>query len=106
MRRHQVALWAGVAAFFSTVLAIGAIDILNPNDRVQFLGGVLVGMVTAGAVYSKQRLDDEKKGIERHGGSLVVKEVGDKKVFSLELEDDPEILETKNEVTFKVVRTE
>jgi hypothetical protein len=102
--RHQVALWAGIASFFTTVLAIGAIDILNPSDRVQFLGGVFVGLITAGAVYSKQRLDDEKKGIERHGGTIVVKEVGDKKVFSLELEDDPEILETKNEVTFKVHR--
>jgi len=62
---HQVALWAGVAAFFSTVLAIGAIDILEPGDRVQFLGGILVGLVTAGAVYSKQRLDDARKEKEK-----------------------------------------
>jgi hypothetical protein len=101
--RHQVALWAGVAAFFSTVLAIGAIDILNPDDRVQFLGGIVVGLITAGTVYSKQRLDDEKRG---YAGSLVVRKAGDKKVFSLELDQDPEILETHDEVTFKVVRTE
>lgn len=36
------------------------------------------------------------------GGSIVVTEVGDKKVFSLELEDDPELLETRDAVTFKV----
>lgn len=104
MNGHQVALWAGIGAFFSTVLAIGAIDILDPSDRVQFFGAAFVGLITAGAVYAKQRLDDAKKGIERHGGSLIVSEIGDKKVFTLELEDDPEILESKNEVTFKVVR--
>jgi len=62
---HQVALWAGIAAFFSTVLAIGAIDILDPGDRVQFLGGIVVGLITAGAVYSKQRLDDARKEREQ-----------------------------------------
>ena len=36
------------------------------------------------------------------GGTIVVKEVGDKKVFSLELDDDPEVLETKKEITFGV----
>ena len=45
----------------------------------------------------------EKSG-DQYGGDLVVKEVGDKKVFSLELNDDPEILEKKDEVSFKVVR--
>jgi hypothetical protein len=50
-----------VAAFFGSLLAIGAIDILNPSDVAQFLGSVVVAVVTAGAVYAKQRLDDAKR---------------------------------------------
>ena len=101
MRGHQVALWAGVGAFFSTVLAIGAIDILNPSDRVQFLGGVFVGLITGGAVYAKQRLDDAKQ-IRVHAGTLVVTEFDDKKMYSLEVDGDVENLESKKEVVFKV----
>lgn len=58
--RHDVAVWAGLAAFFGSLLTIGAIDILNPGDRAQFLGALFVAMVTAGTIYSKQRLDDAR----------------------------------------------
>jgi len=58
--RHQVALWAGFASFFGSLLAIGAIDILNPGERAQFFGAVFVAVVTAGTIYSKQRLEDAK----------------------------------------------
>jgi hypothetical protein len=75
MRSHQVALWAGVVAFFGSLLAIGIFDVLN-----------------AGGVYSKQRLDDEKKA-RVLGGKIIVNDVGDKKIFSLELDEDPEVLE-------------
>lgn len=99
--RNPVALWAGIAAFFSTILAIGAIDVLDPNDRVQFLGGVVVGLITGGAVYAKQQLDDAKQ--ERvHAGSLVVTERGDKTTYSLELDGAVDNLEDKKEVVFKV----
>lgn len=57
---HSVALWAGISAFFGSLLAIGAIDILNPGDRAQFLGALFVAFITAGTIYSKQRLDDAK----------------------------------------------
>jgi hypothetical protein len=57
---HEVALWAGVAAFFGSLLAIGAIDLLNLSGIVEFLTSLLVAAITAGAVYSKQRLDDAK----------------------------------------------
>lgn len=99
--KNQLALWAGVSAFFATLLAIGAIDILDPGDQVQFVGGVVVGLITAGTVYSKQRLEDAKKGLVQ-GGVIKVTESGDKKLFSLELEGDPEMLEDKQEVLFKV----
>ena len=36
------------------------------------------------------------------GGDIIIKEVGDKKIFSLELNDDPELLEKKDEVTFRI----
>jgi hypothetical protein len=100
MREHQVAFWAGISAFFGTVLAIGAIDILNPSDIVQFFGGVFVGLITGGAVYSKQRLD-EVKAIG-NGGTIVVREIGDKKVFSLEIDEDPDDLERMDKIVFKV----
>jgi hypothetical protein len=58
---HQVALWAGVAAFFGSLLAIGVFDILEPEKWAEYLGAIIVAAITAGAVYSKQRLDDAKK---------------------------------------------
>ncbi len=57
---HEVALWAGVAAFFSSLAAIGAIDVLDPDDILQFAGAIFVAAITAGGVYAKQRLDDAK----------------------------------------------
>src|SRR3954447_18506856 len=104
MKKKQLALWAGVSAFFATLLAIGAINILNPEDRVRFLSGIVVGLITAGTVYSRQRVEDEKKG-RVQGGVIKVTESGDKKLFSLELEGDPEALEDKQEVIFKVSKT-
>lgn len=38
------------------------------------------------------------------GGDIIVKEVGDKKIFSLELNDDPELLEKRDEVTFRIIK--
>lgn len=59
-RDHQVALWAGVSAFFASLLAIGAIDVINPAEALRFVGSVVVAIITAGGVYAKQRLDDAK----------------------------------------------
>jgi len=60
MRNHDVALWAGIAALFGSLLAIGAIDILNPTRVVEYLSAVLVALITGGAVYARQRLDDAR----------------------------------------------
>jgi hypothetical protein len=57
---HQVALWAGVAAFFGSLLAIGAIDVFDLHGIAEFVGSVLVAVITASGVYAKQRLDDAK----------------------------------------------
>jgi hypothetical protein len=100
-RSHQVALWAGVAAFFASLLAIGIFDILNPDQWQEYLGSLIVAAITAGGVYAKQRLDDAKED-RVHGGTILVSETEDKKTFSLELEGDPEDLEHKKEVIFKV----
>jgi hypothetical protein len=32
---HQVALWAGVAAFFGSLLTISVVDILYSKERLQ-----------------------------------------------------------------------
>jgi hypothetical protein len=66
-RRHDVALWAGVAAFFGSLLAIGVFDVLNPDKAEEYLGAFIVAFITAGAVYSKERLDEAKKQRNGHG---------------------------------------
>lgn len=58
---RKVALWAGVASFFGSLLAIGAIDVLNPDQALQFAGSLIVAVITAGAVYSRERLNDAKE---------------------------------------------
>jgi hypothetical protein len=58
---HQVALWAGVASFFGSLLAIGIFDVFDITQWAQYLGAILVAAITGGAVYSKERLDDAKR---------------------------------------------
>jgi hypothetical protein len=57
---HAVALWAGVAAFFASLLAIGIFDILQPEQWVEYIGALLVAVITAGGVYARERLADAK----------------------------------------------
>jgi hypothetical protein len=59
--RHEVALWAGVAAFFGSLLTISVVDILNPDKLVQYLAAFVVAAITAGAIYAKERLADAKR---------------------------------------------
>jgi hypothetical protein len=59
--RHDVALWAGAAAFFGSLLTIGVFDILNPDKLVEYLGALIVAGITGGAVYSKERLSAAKR---------------------------------------------
>jgi len=59
--RHDVALWAGVAAFFGSLLAIGVFDVFDPDQYLEYLGAFLVAGITGGAVYSKERLDYAKR---------------------------------------------
>ena len=61
MKGHEVALWAGVAAFFGSLLAVGIFDIINPDRWVEYFGALIVAFITAGAVYAQQRLDEAKK---------------------------------------------
>jgi hypothetical protein len=56
----SVALWAGVSAFFGSLLAIGIFDVFDISHWAQYLGAIIVAFITAGTVYSKQRLDDAK----------------------------------------------
>lgn len=61
---HEVALWAGVAAFFGSLLAIGIFDVFEPDQWAEYLGALIVAAITAGGVYAKQRLDDAKHDAE------------------------------------------
>jgi hypothetical protein len=63
---HDTALWAGVSAFFGSLLAIGVFDVLNPDQWLQYLGAIIVALITGGAVYSKQRFDDAKHKQQSH----------------------------------------
>jgi hypothetical protein len=57
---HSVALWAGVAAFFGSLLAIGTLEILDPADLVKLAGSIFVALITGGSVYAHERLEDAK----------------------------------------------
>ena len=57
---HAVALWAGVAAFFGSLLAIGTLEILDPNDLIKLAGSIFVALITGGSVYAHERLADAK----------------------------------------------
>ncbi len=61
MKGHDIALWSGAFAFFGSLLAIGIFDVFNPDQWVEYVGAVIVAVITAGSVYAKQRLDDAKK---------------------------------------------
>ena len=65
---HQIAIWAGVAAFFASLLAIGIFDILDPDQWAEYLGSIIVAVITAGAVYSRQRLNDARQQDKEHNG--------------------------------------
>jgi hypothetical protein len=101
--RNHLAFWAGTSAFFGSILAIGAIDILNPSDQLRFVGAVVVALFTSLGVYSKQRLDDEKQ-TRVSEGVINVTTRGEKRVYSLELKGDPSDLEHKQVVIFRVIR--
>lgn len=59
--KHDVALWAGVAAFFGSLATLGAIEIINPDQLIKLASSLVVALITAGGVYAKQRLDDAKR---------------------------------------------
>jgi len=108
---HPIAIWSGVVSFFATILAIGVIDILNPSDRAQFLSSIFVGLLTAGAVYARERLHDAKvqAGVPDPGyaGDIVVTDTGPggAKQYSLELTGHPDdIVDPHKEVKFQVVK--
>lgn len=65
-KKHDVALWAGVASFFGSLLAIGLFDVLNPDKVAEYLGALIVAVITGGAVYARERLADAKKEREKH----------------------------------------
>lgn len=58
--KHEVALWAGIASFFGSLLAAGVFDVINAGNVVSLLGSFIVAGITGGSVYAKQRYDDAK----------------------------------------------
>lgn len=65
--KHEVAWWASVAAFFGSLLTIGAIDVIDPNNIIKLTGSIIIAVITGGVMYSKQRLDEAKdKRDEEH----------------------------------------
>jgi hypothetical protein len=53
---RETALWAALASFFASLLAIGIFDVFDAEQWEQYLGAILVAAITGGAVYSKERL--------------------------------------------------
>jgi hypothetical protein len=60
--RHEVAVWAGISAFFANLVGIGVIDLINGGQKAQIAAAVVASMAVAGGVYAKARLDDAKAG--------------------------------------------
>jgi hypothetical protein len=67
--RHEVALWAGIAAFFGSLLAIGIFDVFDADQWAQYLGAIIVAGITAGGVYAKERLDFAKREEKGNGNT-------------------------------------
>ena len=65
MNGHEVALWSAVAAFFGYLLATGLFDVLDVDRIYEYAGAFIVAAITAGAVYSKERLDEAKREREQ-----------------------------------------
>lgn len=66
--RHEVALWAGISAFFGNLVGLKLLEVITGNDWARFAGAVLVSLLVAGAVYAKERLGDAKAARERSPG--------------------------------------
>ena len=67
-KAQEVSLWAGIAAALGSLLAIGIFDILNPDQWAEYLGAILIGAITGGAVYAKERLGFAKKRVNGGNG--------------------------------------
>ena len=65
MNGHEVALWSAAAAFFGYLLATGLFEVLDVDRIYDYLGGFIVAGITAGAVYSKERLNEAKETKKR-----------------------------------------
>lgn len=63
--KHDVALWAGVFAFFSSLLAIGVFDVFNPDQWIEYIGALLVAGITGGSIYAKERYEEAKSKKEK-----------------------------------------
>lgn len=61
--KHHIALWAGMTAFFSNLVAIQVIAILGDeqNGRNKAIAALITSLIVAGVVYSRQRLMDAKE---------------------------------------------
>jgi hypothetical protein len=66
-RSTETALWAALSAFFGSLLALGIIDIADIQGWVEFLGALVVAAITAGGVYSKERLEAAREEDENNG---------------------------------------
>ena len=56
----EIALWAGVASFFGSLLASGIFDVFGSVEWESYLGAFLVAGITGGAVYAGERYNAAK----------------------------------------------
>jgi hypothetical protein len=66
MNGHEVALWAGIASFFGSLLAVGIFDVFDADQIYEYIGAIIVAFITGGSVYAKERLDEAKKLREKN----------------------------------------
>lgn len=59
--RHPVALWAALAALFGNLVAIAVVDFISATEWLKFAGAFVASVFVGAAVYSRERLMEEKK---------------------------------------------
>ena len=66
-RGREVALWAGLSAFFGNLVGLKFLELLSHNDIGQFAIAAGVSAIVGAAVYSRERLQAARESRNGNG---------------------------------------
>ena len=58
---NHLALWAALVAFFGNLIAYKVVGLMADGNYTLGISALVTALVVAGAVYAKQKWDDEKE---------------------------------------------